>query len=845
MIEPLPLDIMPPMNRYICIHSHFYQPPRENPWLEEVEFQDSAYPYHDWNERITAECYAPNTASRILGEDKRIVDIINNYAKMSFNFGPTLLSWIERHKPNVYQAILEADRESLQRFSGHGSAIAQAYNHMIMPLANERDVRTQVIWGIQDFEYRFKRKAEGMWLPETAVDMKTLEALAEHGIKFTILAPHQAKCVRKIGSKNWNDVEGAEVDPQQPYLCNLSSGRKIYLFFYDGPISQEIAFSELLKNGQGFAERLLDVFPEKHENNRMVHIATDGETYGHHHRYGEMALSYCLHHIESNNLAKLTVYGEYLEKYPVEYEVKIQENTAWSCIHGVERWKANCGCCSGGNPGWNQEWRTPLREALDWLRDRLLLIFEKEMSDFVQNPWEVRDQYIQVVLDRSEANIEKFFRTYLKNDFVRSNPEEGFPSGMNPLLKGGGAAHLLAEDRVRVLKLLEMQRHAMLMYTSCGWFFDEVSGIEATQIIQYASRAIQLANEIVNIDLEEDFRRYLERAPSNIVDIKNAAVVYDRYVKTTKVDLLRVGAHYAISSLFENYPQETDVYCYRVKNKFYEDQEIGKQKIGFGKAHVCSRITGEENIISFCVLHLGDHNLNGGVRMHTGEKSFEVMCGEIKEAFLRGDIPEVIHLTRKHFGANNYSLWHLFKYEQKKFFDIIFYSGLQEIEMYHRNIYKEFYPSMRARQDLKISLPKVLENTLEFVLNRDLLELLEEEKVDVKRLKETVEEFLRWGFKRDVKTLNFVVSRRIHVFMKAFLLQPEDLELLKLIDDFLKVLRCLALDLDVGKAQNIYFMMGKRLYKEKQRKSERGNIEAKQWIDHFDHLGDFLQVKSA
>jgi len=806
------------MKRYICIHSHFYQPPRENPWLEEVELQDSAYPYHDWNDRITAECYAPNTASRILGEDKRIVDIINNYSKMSFNFGPTLLSWLERHKPNVYQGILEADNESLKKFSGHGSAIAQAYNHIIMPLANERDVRTQVIWGIQDFEYRFKRKPEGMWLPETAVDIKTLEALAECGIKFTILAPHQAKQVRKIGDKKWKDIENGSIDPQQAYLCQLPSGKKIHLFFYDGPISQEIAFSELLKNGQGFAERLLGVFPEKHTHSRMVHIATDGETYGHHHRYGEMALSYCLHHIESNHLAKLTVYGEYLAKQSTDHEVEIQENTAWSCIHGVDRWNANCGCCSGGNPGWNQEWRAPLREALDWLRDSLISVFEKEMGVFTQDPWEARNQYIKVVLDRSEVNVEAFLCKYLKKD-------------------------LLPKDKVKIFKLLEMQRHAMLMYTSCGWFFDEVSGIEATQIIQYASRAIQLANETVNIDLEEEFMRRLEKAPSNIDDIKNAAVVYERHVKATKVDLLRVGAHYAISSLFESYPQETDIYCYRVKNEFYENQEMGKQKIGFGKARVYSKITGEESIISFCVLHFGDHNLNGGVRMHKGEESFEIMYGEIKEAFLRGDIPEVIHLMRKYFGMHNYSLWHLFKYEQKKIFDIIFHSGLQEIEMYYRNIYKEFYPSMRARQDLNIPLPKVLENTLEFVLSRDLLELLDEEKMDVKRLKKTVEEFHRWGFKRDVKTLNFVVERKIQAFMRIFLLQPEDLKLLKLIDDFFNVVSSLALDLDVGKAQNVYFMMGKKLYKKNQSKAEQGDGQAREWVRLFDGLGDFLQVK--
>ncbi|MFH1995829.1 MAG: glycoside hydrolase, partial [Candidatus Omnitrophota bacterium] len=304
------------MNRFICIHGHFYQPPRENPWLEEVELQDSAYPYHDWNSRITAECYAPNTASRILGADTKIIDIVNNYSKVSFNFGPTLLAWLERHEPEVYQAILQADKESRGRFSGHGSALAQVFNHMIMPLANARDKRTQIVWGIKDFERRFRRRPEGMWLAETAVDLETLEILAERGVAFTILAPNQAKRSRKIGDKRWKEVSNARIDPKTPYLCRLPSGKSIALFFYDGPRSRDIAFGGLLKDGEALAKRLISAFAEKDEGPQLVHIATDGETYGHHQNHGDMALTYCLHYLESNDLAKITIYGEYLEKNP-------------------------------------------------------------------------------------------------------------------------------------------------------------------------------------------------------------------------------------------------------------------------------------------------------------------------------------------------------------------------------------------------------------------------------------------------------------------------------------------------------------------------------------------------
>src|SRR4029077_3071081 len=248
--------------RYICVHGHFYQPPRENPYLEALELQDSAYPYHDWNERITAECYAPNAASRIVDAENRILKLLNNYTRISFNFGPTLLSWLKDQAPRVDQSILEADKESSQRFSGHGSALAQGYNHMILPLANRRDKTTQVKWGIRDFESRFGRKPEGMWLPETAVDTETLEVLAENGILYTILAPRQAKRVRRKGGRSWKDVSGDRIDPSRAYLVNLPSKKTISVFFYDGPISQGVACDGLLDDRTLVADRLISGFSD-------------------------------------------------------------------------------------------------------------------------------------------------------------------------------------------------------------------------------------------------------------------------------------------------------------------------------------------------------------------------------------------------------------------------------------------------------------------------------------------------------------------------------------------------------------------------------------------------------
>jgi len=362
--------------KYVCIHGHFYQPPRENPSLEHVELQDSAYPYHDWNERITAECYAPNAASRIMDAEGRIARIVNNYETISFNFGPTLLSWLQEKSPDVYQAVIDADVKSRKVFSGHGSALSQAYNHMILPLANSRDKRTQVIWGLGDFAYRFGRAPEGMWLPETAVDLETLDLLAEHGIKFTVLAPRQAARGRKIGSRAWKDVSGDRIDPTRSYVLRLPSRRKIALFFYDGPISRAVAFEGLLSNGEHFANRLLSGFSEERNWPQLLHIATDGESYGHHHHFGEMALSYALEHIRSREWAQITNYGEFLEKHPPTHQVEIFENSSWSCVHGIERWRAHCGCNSGGHGGWNQQWRLAPRQPGPALRGKGARVFE-------------------------------------------------------------------------------------------------------------------------------------------------------------------------------------------------------------------------------------------------------------------------------------------------------------------------------------------------------------------------------------------------------------------------------------------------------------------------------------
>jgi alpha-amylase/alpha-mannosidase (GH57 family) len=387
---------------------------------------------------------------------------------------------MEEFSPRVYDAIREADKLSVEQRGGHGNAIAQAYNHMIMPLANRHDKITQVVWGIKDFTHRFGRHPEGMWLPETAVDMDTLKILSEHNIKFTILSPRQAKKISPAGHNAWEDVSDGSVDTTMPYLMKFPSGGEINIFFYDGGISHNIAFGDLLNKGENLSHSLLSAADNKRGVHHLIHVATDGETFGHHHKFGEMALAYCLNHIESNNIAKITNYGEYLELFPPTHEVEIIENSSWSCVHGIERWRNNCGCNTGMGHGWTQEWRKPLRQAMDWLRDRLIPVYEGEAPRYFSDPWSVRNDYIQVILDRSHENVDNFLNSHAQRDLTQ-------------------------EEKVRALKLLELERNAMLMYTSCGWFFDEVSGVENIQIMQYASKAIQYTTEIHGLSPESEY----------------------------------------------------------------------------------------------------------------------------------------------------------------------------------------------------------------------------------------------------------------------------------------------------------------------------------------------------
>jgi alpha-amylase/alpha-mannosidase (GH57 family) len=761
------------MSRFLCIHGHFYQPPRENPWLEAIELQDSAYPYHDWNERITAECYGPNAVSRILDGERRIERIVNNYAQISFNFGPTLLAWMEEKRPDVYRAIVEADELSRVRFNGHGSALAQPYHHAILPLANSRDKRTQILWGLADFERRFKRKAEGVWLPEAAVDLESLDILAAEGVKFTILEPGQAS---------------GPVDTTVPYRVALPSGGTLAVFFYDGATSRAVAFEGLLTSGERFAQRLVSRFPEDDGSDRLVHIATDGETYGHHHAYGEMALSYALHHIESNGWAKLTNYGAYLAAHPSEQETEIRENTSWSCAHGVERWRSDCGCHTGGGPGWNQAWRAPLRKALDWLRDELIPLYEAEAGKLFDDPWEARDRY--------------------------------------PVTRPEG---------VKALELLEMQRHAMLMYTSCGWFFNDLAGIETIQVLQYAGRAVQLAERLFGGGIEERFLSRLERARSN--GGATGRDLYERHVRPAMVDLPEVAVHYAVASLFQDYPSPARVYCYSVERRNGRVFQAGRARLSIGKALVTSNLTGDSDLLSYGVLHFGDHNLSAGVR--EGEEDYAGLMTEVGKPFEQGDFAQAIRLLDRHFDGLSYSLRSLFRDEQRRVLDLILASTLTEAEDELREMYVQNAPLLRFLASLGTPLPTAFRSAAELVLNLDLKRALAGP-ADPEEVERLLAEASGLGVDLDEEGLSYALERTLEDLVGRLGEAPMDVALLSRVEAVADLARKPPFRVNLWRAQNRCYEMLATAYPLLKEEAEAGEAPAVEWVGRFRDLAGKL-----
>ena len=776
--------------RFVCIHGHFYQPPRENPWLETVETQDSAAPYHDWNERICAESYATNGAARVVNSRNQIMRIVNNYARISFNFGPTLLSWLKENAPRTYRMILDGERRSRKNFKGHSSAMAQVYNHMIMPLANRRDKITQIRWGIADYQHHYGIAPEGMWLSETAVDSETLELLAQHGIKFTVLAPHQCRRIRSLKNgdaaddgSGWTPTPDASVDTTRPYLIRFESGVSMGIFFYDGPGSRAIAFEGLLNSGENFSNRLKSGFRDGPQA-QLVHVATDGESYGHHHKHGEMALAYALRLLEQDKIVKLANYGCFLAQFPPDHECQINENTSWSCAHGVERWRSDCGC-NGGKPGWNQAWRGPLRQALDGLRDGLIALTEKAGKEVFNDVWGARDGYINVVLDRSPESVSNFLID-----------QQNHP--------------LTVQESVRALELMEMQRHAQLMYTSCGWFFDDISGIETVQIIAYAARVMQLAQTIFGegaAGLEPAFLELLKQARSNVTSAGDGAQIYHDKIGKLQLGLEQVVAHYAISSMFSSFSEETELFCYNVRRISYEIFSSGRGRLAIGRVHIVSTITGEQSNYSFAVLHFGDQNITAAVRAYdAGEaEAHDKFVKQASEQVLRADFPKVIRLLDSYYGHVDYSLTSLFTDEQRRIVQLILNSTLWDVEKSMTTIYEDHASLLHFLSQAGLPKPPALTLAAGFAINAGLRRALEADPIDEAALRSFLALAKADEVTLETATLSYIADQRMRRSMIELLMSSGSLEMLERAVTLARVFSELPFDLNLWQAQNIWY----------------------------------------
>ncbi len=711
---------------YVTVHGHFYQPPRENPYLDAIERQPSAAPFHDWNERIHWECYRQNAFARVLNDRGEVVEIVNNYEYMSFNIGPTLMSWLERYDVEVYQRILEADANSSQRLQGHGNAIAQVYNHIIMPLANERDKYTQIRWGIEDFRSRFGRDPEGMWLAETAVDYATLEALVTEGIRFIILAPSQAQRCRPLPSQDdphpeWNEVGGNQIDPTRPYRCYLKSTLSIAssplntiasnngasladsnaelpyidIFFYDGPISRDMGFSDVVYNSHHFAGRIGAAVRGDHRPAQLISVATDGETFGHHKKGTEKTLAYAFIGEFPDHGWTVTNFAHYLSLNTPSWEVELKSITAWSCAHGVDRWQDDCGC--GGEGGvWHQKWRRPLRNALNWLRDQLIDVYDQHGRQLFRDPWLARDEYIQVVRDRSSANVSRFLSRHQTHK-------------------------LTAAEQVDALRLLEMQRHALLMFTSCGWFFEELSRPEGTQILRYAAHALELAGDVAGVQLEKGFLKRLALAPSNIDDFKHGAEIYRQQVLTAQVGFKQVAAHYAITSLFNGNnsqlnTQQKRVYCYTANELDYQLQRMGSLTLAVGNVKLVSEITWESENLVFAVLHLGGWDFHCCIQQFTGRRDYSQLKEKLFGCLKQASAAQTILVMTQLFGEGAFNLQNLFAEERHRIMRLLSQETLTRLDQLYTQAYRENYGVLMAFHRDELTVPRELQVAAEIAL---------------------------------------------------------------------------------------------------------------------------------
>lgn len=688
------------MTTALVIHGHFYQPPRENPWTGLVEREPGAHPFHDWNERIHAECYRPNGHARVVDAYGRVERIVNNYANLSFNFGPTLLSWLERRHPESYARVLEADRESARARGGHGNAIAQGYHHAILPLCNERDRRTQVRWGVADFRRRFGREPESLWLPETACDRATLDTLVEEGLRYVILSPYQAARVRAVGSDAWVPVAGGGVDTSVPYKYFHSDGRgrSVAVFFYDGQLARAVAFEGLLASSHTLVERCVRA---ARAGAPLVNFATDGESYGHHFKWGDRCVAYALDTEAARHGLRVTNYGEFLAGHDPAFEVEIDEGpdgegTAWSCAHGVGRWSRDCGCHAGAPEGWDQRWRAPLRAALDFLRDAAAAKYEEAAGRLLRDPWAARDDYVEVLVGRG-AGREEFFRRH--------------------------AARALSDaERVAALTLLEMQRCAMVMYTSCGWFFNDISGIETVQVLRYAGRVVELLDELGLAPPTAPFLEILSEARSNVPEKGNGADIFRRAVEQSRVTPARVAAHLAICDLVE--PEVGgaggDSAGYHHRKLDSEKRRHGRVTLETARLALEDAATGRRHEFARAAMHFGEVDYYCALRPSAEGPSFEESAAKMWAQFSAGSLPALLRTALAEFGPAEFGLEALLPEGQGQLSQSVFGRLADRFLEEYEHLYAENRRVIERLQEIGFHPPREVRAAAELTLSRRL-----------------------------------------------------------------------------------------------------------------------------
>ena len=771
----------------VVIHAHFYQPERLNPWTGVLDPEQGAAPDRDWNERIHRECYRPNAVARIFDDQRRVEQLVNNYERVSFNFGPTLLSWMERAHPETYAKILDADWRSSVR-TGHGNAIAQAYNHIILPLASDDDLRTQIRWGLADFRHRFSRPAEGMWLPETAADPRTIDALIDEGLQFTVLAPHQARRVRYADGQ-WHELR-RPIDTTRPYRHHHSdgSGRYLAIFFYDGALSQGLAFDPSTHD----AAVLVDRLRHASAGGGLVHAAVDGETFGHHHAFGELGLAYALTVAGPQAGLEPTNYAAYLAAHPPVDDVEISsEPTAWSCAHGVGRWTRDCGCATDSMPGWNQRWRTPLREALDCVRDAAVTAFTSQGARLLRDPWRARDEYIGVRLRKTEPNA---------------------------FLARHGRSNLSVSEQTDIWSLLEAMRHAMVMYTSCGWFFADISGLESIYVLRSAARVLDLLAEVGARVPTDEMLALLKRAESNRPDVGTAADIWQSEVARAVITPARVAAHLTLlSSVRPPVPAQFEVAGYRATLADLRHDRRGQLSLTTARIHLTSTATSRTTVYGCAAVHLGGLDFSGALVPDVPLVDYQVATAGLWAAFPTASLGQLLRLMAESFDGMEFGL------------EAALVEGRNEIARHisdqldarFTDEYQRLYVSHRRELEMLTAagyeLPRNVRATAELALSSELASRVEkalaapapDSLANFAAVREVLELSRANGYELDLLPLRTSLTANVTAAARraSETLDPSDVDHL---DRWLELSRMLGVAIDVSLAQEAAYEVAAR-----------------------------------